>query len=76
MDFDVLFHWIDKMFLRENLHDFVSNKREMFFLQYALAVKQKEIEKLEKSVQVRSISRIILSSDIINIPQSFCCVQS
>jgi hypothetical protein len=55
--YDQLFHWVDKMFLRENLHDFVSNKREMFFLQYALAVKQKEIEKLEKSVQVRNIPR-------------------
>lgn len=37
--------------LKENLYDFVEKKREMFFLQYAVGVKQGEIEKLEKTAQ-------------------------
>lgn len=40
------------MFLRENLYEFVVNKKEMFFLQYSLAVKKNEIEKLERLAQV------------------------
>ncbi|KAJ1501072.1 Cilia- and flagella-associated protein 100 [Coelomomyces lativittatus] len=41
----------DRNMGKENLHDFVVKKREMFLLQYALGVKKDEIKKLEQIAQ-------------------------
>ncbi|XP_063797263.1 cilia- and flagella-associated protein 100 [Pseudophryne corroboree] len=38
----------DKQVQRENLHDYIDKKREMFLLQYSLTVKRDEIQKLEE----------------------------
>lgn len=37
---------------KENLHDFIAKKREMFLVQYALGVKREEMRKLEEIAQV------------------------
>jgi Domain of unknown function (DUF4200) len=36
---------------KENLHDFIAKKREMFLVQYALGVKREEMRKLEEIAQ-------------------------
>ncbi|KAI9189645.1 hypothetical protein H9P43_001078 [Blastocladiella emersonii ATCC 22665] len=41
----------DRQLGKENLHDFVAKKREMFLLQFALGVKKDEIKKLEHIAQ-------------------------
>ncbi|KAJ3006676.1 UNVERIFIED_CONTAM: Coiled-coil domain-containing protein 38, partial [Siphonaria sp. JEL0065] len=41
----------DKHFGKENLHDFIAKKREMFLVQYALGVKRQEMRKLEEIAQ-------------------------
>ncbi|KNE54763.1 hypothetical protein AMAG_00718 [Allomyces macrogynus ATCC 38327] len=41
----------DRQLGKENLHDFVSKKREMFLLQFSLGVKKDEIKKLEQIAQ-------------------------
>ncbi|KAJ3236224.1 Coiled-coil domain-containing protein 38 [Chytriomyces hyalinus] len=41
----------DKCFGKENLHDFIAKKREMFLVQYALGVKRQEMRKLEEIAQ-------------------------
>jgi hypothetical protein len=41
----------DRQLGKENLHDFVAKKREMFLLQFALRVKKDEIRKLEQIAQ-------------------------
>ncbi|KAJ3398079.1 Coiled-coil domain-containing protein 38 [Chytriomyces hyalinus] len=41
----------DKYFGKENLHDFIAKKREMFLVQYALGVKRQEMRKLEEIAQ-------------------------
>ncbi|KAL7747265.1 hypothetical protein RI367_007318 [Sorochytrium milnesiophthora] len=42
-----VFHGLDRHLGRDNLQEFISKKREMFLLQYALGVKKDEIRKLE-----------------------------
>ncbi|KAJ3212783.1 Cilia- and flagella-associated protein 100 [Entophlyctis luteolus] len=42
---------VDKQFGKENLHDFIAKKREMFLVQYALGVKRQEMRKLEEIAQ-------------------------
>ncbi|KAI8800093.1 hypothetical protein BJ742DRAFT_764473 [Cladochytrium replicatum] len=41
----------DRHFGKENLHDFIAKKREMFLVQYALGVKREEMRKLEEIAQ-------------------------
>lgn len=41
----------DRHFGKENLHDFIAKKREMFLVQYALGVKRQEMRKLEEIAQ-------------------------
>lgn len=41
----------DRHFGKENLHDFIQKKREMFLVQYALGVKRDEMKKLEEIAQ-------------------------
>ncbi|KAJ3297576.1 Coiled-coil domain-containing protein 38 [Borealophlyctis nickersoniae] len=41
----------DRHFKKENLHDFIAKKREMFLVQYALGVKREEMRKLEEIAQ-------------------------
>lgn len=41
----------DRNFGKENLHDFIAKKREMFLVQYALGVKREEMRKLEEIAQ-------------------------
>ncbi|KAJ3081675.1 Cilia- and flagella-associated protein 100, partial [Quaeritorhiza haematococci] len=41
----------DRHLGKENLHDFISKKREMFLVQYALGVKREEMQKLEEIAQ-------------------------
>ncbi|RKO93633.1 hypothetical protein BDK51DRAFT_42595, partial [Blyttiomyces helicus] len=41
----------DRHFVKENLHDFIAKKREMFLVQYALGVKKEEMRKLEEIAQ-------------------------
>ncbi|KAG5457214.1 MAG: hypothetical protein BJ554DRAFT_2828 [Olpidium bornovanus] len=41
----------DRHFGKENLHDFIQKKREMFLVQYALGVKRDETKKLEEIAQ-------------------------
>jgi hypothetical protein len=41
----------DRHFTKENLHDFIAKKREMFLVQYALGVKRQEMQKLEEIAQ-------------------------
>jgi hypothetical protein len=38
----------DRRMGKENLHDFIAKKREMFLVQYALGVKREEMRKLEE----------------------------
>ena len=45
---------VDRHFGKENLHDFIEKKREMFLVQYALGVKREEMRKLEEIAQVCS----------------------
>ncbi|KAI8918642.1 hypothetical protein DFJ77DRAFT_456369 [Powellomyces hirtus] len=42
---------VDRHFGKENLHDFIAKKREMFLVQYALGVKREEMRKLEEIAQ-------------------------
>ncbi|TPX71509.1 hypothetical protein SpCBS45565_g01080 [Spizellomyces sp. 'palustris'] len=42
---------VDRHFGKENLHDFIAKKREMFLVQYALGVKREEMHKLEEIAQ-------------------------
>ncbi|KAI9002378.1 hypothetical protein BC832DRAFT_118769 [Gaertneriomyces semiglobifer] len=42
---------VDRHFGKENLHDFIAKKREMFLVQYALGVKREEMAKLEQVAQ-------------------------
>lgn len=42
---------VDRHFTKENLHDFIAKKREMFLVQYALGVKRQEMQKLEEIAQ-------------------------
>ncbi|KAJ3227795.1 Coiled-coil domain-containing protein 38 [Clydaea vesicula] len=44
-------HAQDRHFTKENLHDFIGKKREMFLVQYALGVKRQEMQKLEEIAQ-------------------------
>ncbi|KAI9206345.1 uncharacterized protein BJ171DRAFT_440430 [Polychytrium aggregatum] len=41
----------ERNFGKENLHDFIAKKREMFLVQYALGVKREEMRKLEEIAQ-------------------------
>jgi hypothetical protein len=41
----------DRHFTKENLHDFIAKKSEMFLVQYALGVKRQEMQKLEEIAQ-------------------------
>lgn len=43
---------MDRHFGKENLHDFIEKKREMFLVQYALGVKRDEMRKLEDIAHV------------------------
>lgn len=43
----------DRHATKENLHDFIAKKREMFLVQYALGVKRQEMQKLEEIAQVQ-----------------------
>lgn len=45
----------DRHMGKENLHEFISKKREMFLVQYALGVKREEMRKLEEIAQVSSL---------------------
>ena len=42
----------DRHFGKENLHDYIEKKREMFLVQYALGVKREEMRKLEEIAQL------------------------
>ncbi|XP_075039755.1 cilia- and flagella-associated protein 100 [Mixophyes fleayi] len=45
----------DKQVQRENIHEYIDKKREMFLLQYSLTVKRDEIQKLEEMASAQEM---------------------